>query len=88
MAETFKGYYLPPSLADVERKLEMEERPLGDARLIVPRLKPEDAYAIASTLRENRSKIATMPPADIADIIRPGHRSLEETTRGRRSRRR
>ncbi|HEY3273160.1 MAG TPA: acyl-CoA reductase [Methanocella sp.] len=68
MAETFKGYYLPPSLADVEQKLEMEERSMGDARVLVPRLKPEDAYAIANTLRENRSKIATMPPATVADV--------------------
>jgi hypothetical protein len=67
MAETLKGYYLPPSLADVEQKLEMEERPLGDARLLVPRLKPEDAYAIACTLRENRAKIAAMPLATISD---------------------
>jgi hypothetical protein len=67
MAETFKGYYLPPSLADVEQKLEMDERPLGDARLLVPRLKPEDAYAIARTLHENRAKIAAMPLTAIAD---------------------
>jgi hypothetical protein len=69
MAETFKGYYLPPSLADVERKLEMEERSLGDARMLVPRLKPEDAYAIASTLRANQSKVTTILPATTADIF-------------------
>jgi hypothetical protein len=45
----------------------MEELPLGDARLLVPRLKPEDAYTVASTLRENRAKIAALPVADIAD---------------------
>jgi hypothetical protein len=67
MAETFKGYYLPPSLADVEQRLEMEERPLGDARMLVPRLKPEDGYAITRTLRENRAKIAAMSPEAIAD---------------------
>jgi hypothetical protein len=68
MAETFKGYYLPTSLADVEQKLEIIERPIGDARMLVPLLKPEDAYAIARTLRENQTKVAAIPPATVADV--------------------
>jgi hypothetical protein len=67
MAVTLKGYYLPPSLADVEVRLDMEELPLDDARLLVPRLKPEDPFTVAKTLRENRAKIAAMPVADIAN---------------------
>jgi len=81
MAETFKGYYLPPSLADVEQRLEMEERPMGDARLRVPRLKPEDAYAIACALRENRAKIASMPPATMADAYYRAVESWKDNTR-------
>ncbi len=81
MAETFRGYYLPPSLADVERRLDMEELPLGDARLLVPRLKPEDAYTIANTLRENRAKIASMPVTDIADAYDRAIGSWKDNTR-------
>ena len=81
MAETFRGYYLPPSLADVERRLDMEELPLGDARLLVPRLKPEEAYTVASTLRENRAKIASMPVTDIADAYDRAISSWKDNTR-------
>lgn len=84
MTETLKGYYLPPSLADVEQKLEMEERQMGDARLLVPRMKPEDAYAIVRTLRENRAMVASLPATAISDCYDRAIRSWMDGTRPER----
>ncbi|MCD1295274.1 hypothetical protein CUJ83_09710 [Methanocella sp. CWC-04] len=68
MVKEFKGYYLPGSLEDVEKSLEIEERKLEDAVILVPRVNPEQIKKIVSGLKENREKISAMSAEEIADI--------------------
>lgn len=64
----YKGYYLPPSMAEMEKTLALEERIVDDARILVPKATPGQMKAVVAKLRENRSNASKMSTEDIAAI--------------------
>lgn len=69
MTATYKGYYLPPSLEDVERSLELTELSVSDATILVPRVTPEEMSVITRVIRENNARITSMSVAGVAETF-------------------
>ncbi|NPD89971.1 MAG: hypothetical protein HGN29_14760 [Asgard group archaeon] len=69
MTKKLKGYYLPPSLEDLENELDFEERELLDSKLIVPKyFSSKIAEKIVRRLRNNQEEIKNLDVNEIAKI--------------------
>lgn len=68
MGKTFKGYYLPKSMEDIEKNLSITEKKLDDAIILTPKISVKEAEKIVIELKKNQEKIAKIPKSQIASF--------------------